>query len=138
MANAFKKGTYNFKGISFGSGKYGDLEALLAAALLDKEVIGAKRQADPGSGQLREPFVKLMSVLRSMEYQSRPNFPSLTLVGLQDLIGQEVNSIPNVFSFFLPEFSPPGKVAEATLTAPEAQGTILKRNIISYSFCKGF
>jgi hypothetical protein len=40
---------------------------------------------------------------------------------LQDFIGQEIHATPNVFSFFLPEYSPNGKVADASLTSPESQ-----------------
>jgi uncharacterized protein (DUF1501 family) len=36
-------------------------------------------------------------------------------------MGQMAHAIPNVFSFFLPEHKPSGRVAQASLVAPEAQ-----------------
>ena len=124
VAQAFVKGKYKKGDKTFGSGSYGDLGAMVAAIVLDREARDVLLDEDPSSGSLREPLIKVISFLRSMEYENVPEFPALTMLGLQDLIGQEVNSIPNVFSFFLPEFAAPGKVADAQLTAPEAQGNI--------------
>lgn len=121
-AKAFIRGTYESHGVEFGEGNYGDLAALIASIILDVESTSVILDADPSTGSLREPLVKLMSFLRAMEYESAPQFPSIIMENLQDNIGQEAHLIPDVFSFFLPEFSPLGKVAEAGLTAPEAQG----------------
>ncbi len=121
VANAFRAGRYKAGGQIFGDGLYGNLGAMLAAIVLDREARDAKLDADPSAGGLREPLIKLIGVLRAMEYDSAPGFPSIVMQSLKDTIGQEAQAIPNVFSFFLPDFSPPGKVADAKLTAPEAQ-----------------
>ena len=40
---------------------------------------------------------------------------------MEDKIGQQAHNSPSVFSFFLPEYQPNGRVADAGLVAPEAQ-----------------
>lgn len=43
------------------------------------------------------------------------------MVGLQDKIGQEPHSSPNVFSFFQPEYAAPGHITVGGLSSPEGQ-----------------
>ena len=121
VAQAFTSGTYLKSQITFGDGRYGNLEAMIAAIVLDTEARSVVVDADPTTGSIREPMVKVMSFFRAMEYTRAANITSVMMNNLQDLIGQEVHATPNVFSFFLPEFAPPGKVTKAALTAPEAQ-----------------
>jgi hypothetical protein len=121
VATAFTTGMYTQSDIQFGDGTYGNLESMIAAIILDREARSVTLDADPSTGSLREPFLKLTSFMRGMEYRRSENVTSLMMQGLQDLIGQGIHEIPNVFSFFLPDFAPPGRVAEAGLTAPEAQ-----------------
>lgn len=120
-ASAFNSGTYSSGGLTFGSGAYGDMEAMVAAIVLHDEANHQALEADPFAGSLKEPLIKLISFMRGMEFEQVPEVPSLSLVGLQDTIGQEAHSIPNVFSFFLPEYQPPGHIKAAMITAPEAQ-----------------
>jgi hypothetical protein len=104
---------------SFGSGEYGDLSATVAAILLEKESRDLSLDFDPSFGAIREPVIKVISLLRSMEYsQTDGNFVSL--YDLDTTIGQMAHDIPSVFSFFLPEYKPPGVCAKASLVAPEA------------------
>ena len=103
---------------TFGSGEYGSMEAFFAAIYLDREARSVVLDKDPASGSLREPLLKVMAVLRSMEFQaSRPKF---RMRSLTSIIGQRSHSFESVFSFFLPEFEPSGPVGEARLTSPEA------------------
>ncbi len=126
VAMAFKEGEITigetiFGGVTFGDGNYGSLEATIAAIIFDREARSVELDADPTFGSLREPLLKVISFMRAMEYQRATNVPSVMMDRLQDSIGQEIHQTPNVFSFFLPSFSPPGKISEAALTAPEAQ-----------------
>jgi len=56
-----------------------------------------------------------------MKYMPRPAVKELTLVDLSNTIGQMPHESPNVFSFFLPDYTPSGAIKDATLVGPEAQ-----------------
>ena len=85
---------------------------------MDRESRSVVLDADPSQGSLREPIIKLLSVLRSMQFN--PKSPVIRLGNLLTRIGQTNYSFDSVFSFFLPEFKPYGRVGDASLTAPEA------------------
>jgi uncharacterized protein (DUF1800 family) len=68
VANAFTSGSYDV----FGAGKHGDMAATIAAVLLDREARTPVLDADSSHGTVREPLLKIMSVLRSLEYASGP------------------------------------------------------------------
>ena len=114
-ADAFKAGAHN--GVTY-SGRYGDLSAMVAATLLDPEATSPILDADPSTGSIREPLLKFMHLMRSMEYVSEDGREIETKT---TPIGQRVYESPTVFSFFLPEFVPSGAAMEANLTAPEGQ-----------------
>lgn len=117
VAEAYQRGSFG----SFGSGRYGDLKAMIAAILLDPESTSVSIDSDPTHGQLREPLLKVLAFLRAMGYDH--NSPRLwpILTNLQAQIGEGIYEAPDVFSFFPPDFVPPGKMSLATLTSPEAQ-----------------
>ena len=120
-ATSFAKGTYASQGFTFGDGKYGNLGAMLAAIVLDREARSAVLESDPTFGSLREPMIKLMAFLRAMKYKSRAVVKELSLLDLSNTIGQMPHESPNVFSFFLPDYTPPGSIKDASLVGPEAQ-----------------
>lgn len=68
VSKAFRSGIYIKvkKNITFGDSKYGNLEATIAAILLDREARKAALDVDPASGALREPILKYLGFLRSM------------------------------------------------------------------------
>ncbi|CAE6922516.1 unnamed protein product [Symbiodinium natans] len=108
VADAFRKGSYGGKTYS---GKYGDLAATAAAILLHPE---ARSPTLPADGSLREPYLKLIHVLRALEYKDTDaSMP--VLKDLQDSIGQHPYKHPSVFSYYLPDHKPDsfpeGKVA---------------------------
>mmetsp|Transcript_27131 Transcript_27131/g.41641 ORF Transcript_27131/g.41641 Transcript_27131/m.41641 type:complete len:739 (-) Transcript_27131:168-2384(-) len=126
ITKAFETGTFtptNGGGPSFGSGKYGDLAAMVAAVLLDEEATTDYLDMDPSHGSVREPLLKYIHVLRSLEFKSFGdlNLPFIELSKLDEKIGQMAHAIPTVFSFFLTDYSPPGVVSNAGLVSPEAQ-----------------
>ena len=127
-ADAFASGAHT-GGLIF-SGKYGDLGAMVAAILLDQEARSPTLELDPTHGLMREPVLKVMHVLRAMEYTSVDD-RHVELSSMQSRIGQFVFESPSVFNFYLPEYTPPGPVMEAGLVAPEAQ-ICTTPNLISF------
>jgi len=107
------------EGITFGSGQYGDLAAMSAAILLDREHRSVSLNHDPWHGNLREPILKVLSFLRAMEFES--SAPLLELDRMDLKVGQAPYEQPSVFSFFKPEYKPPGPAAKALVVVPEAE-----------------
>lgn len=122
IATSFRTGSYSINGVNYGSNTYGDLAAMVACVLLDREARDTVLDADPSHGSMKEPLIKLMGLMRGLEFDLYDNFDFVDLdidFGLK--IGQMAHAIPSVFSFFLPEYSPSGPVSLASLVAPEAQ-----------------
>ena len=117
VATAFRTGSYDGK---VYSGKYGDLKATTMAIMLDREARAWVQDQNPKSGKIREPLLKVLHVLRSLEYKSNRG-RDVFLRNLHNKIGQSAFNSPTVFSFFLPEYQPPGVLLENDLVAPEAQ-----------------
>lgn len=90
VAEAFRSGFY----LGVGSGRWGDLKATVTAVLLHPEA---------EQGQLREPLVKLVHVLRSMEFEDQRE---VLFEELQELLGQAPFMSPSVFNFYMPDFQP--------------------------------
>jgi len=96
VAQAFKTGQYNGR---VYSGAYGDLGATAAAVLLFPAVSGAT------TGSLREPLLKVIHFMRSMEYKDRVG-RNVLLQNLLPLVGQFPYRSPSVFNYYLPGFKP--------------------------------
>ena len=118
VSNAFKSGSYTSTGMTFGTGKYGDLASTFAAIYLDSAARNVLLDADIASGSLREPILKVMAFMRSMNFVSRN--PVARMDRLENTIGQMAHEFASVFSFFLPEFKPYGRIGDASLVSPEA------------------
>ena len=103
------------------SGSYGDLGATVACALLDREARSTTLDASPTHGHLREPFLQVMNVLRSLEFASKDG-RQVQLLNL-DQIGQEPFRAASVFGFYSPEYRAPGAVAQSRQLSPEAEVT---------------
>jgi uncharacterized protein (DUF1501 family) len=126
IANAFRTGSFKFSGggsnFSFGSGKYGDLAATFACILLDRESRTVLLDADPTHGSLKEPLIKVIGLMRALEFQLGKDAGFLDFdIYVDSKLGEMAHAYPNVFSFFLPEYKPPGPLAQASLVAPEGQ-----------------
>ena len=118
MANAFKTGTYSVGEISFGTGKYGDLAATFAAIYLDKAARNVLLDADMANGSIREPILKVLALMKSMEFVSLT--PIIQMYNIFEDIGQMAHEFKSVFSFFNPDYSPSGRIDDASLVSPEA------------------
>ena len=96
VSEAFLKGSFTISStMTIGSGKYGDLKSTVAAILSDREAQIESLDADPTFGSLREPLLKVTSILRSFKFQQtwrngEENF--VTLSSLQRKIGMYLNN----------------------------------------------
>ncbi|HWZ96310.1 MAG TPA: DUF1800 family protein [Candidatus Dormibacteraeota bacterium] len=110
VANAFISGKFN----SYGSGKRGDMQATVAAVLLDSEARrgDSNATADPNDGKLREPAVMIVSVARAFHGQTADGSQ---FVSPSSNMSQNVFNSGSVFNFFPPD-SP---IPQSTLNGPE-------------------
>lgn len=109
VATAFNTGTFN----AYGSGKRGDMQATVAAILLDPE---ARQGDNPATvsltdGKLREPVVMIASIARAFHAKTDAG-------GLADWgsnMSQSIFNAATVFNFF----PPVNPIAGTTLNGPE-------------------
>ena len=112
VATSFQDGIYTWSNssstISHGNGEWGDLAATVAAIVLDREAAFPILDDDPTSGSLRQPLLKLISFMRSMNYtrsdSAKLNYPLIS--GISGKIGQMTYECETVFGFFRPDYSP--------------------------------
>ena len=119
VATAFQTGYYD----GFGAGKYGDLGSTIAAVLLEPDALSVVLDVDPFHGSLREPLLRVVGFLRSMQLEMKTDSLLPSPSNWLAMIGQMAYSFGSVFSFFLPEYRPLGRPGDATLVGPEAQIT---------------
>ena len=102
VAIAFKTGTYE----GFGTGKVGDLAATIAAIMLDREARSEVLDGDGSHGMLREPILKVLHLMRSLDYRGDVGGNVATeevqLNMIEDDIGMMAWHSPTVFSFYEP------------------------------------
>jgi len=100
VTQAFRSGTFTKGGTSFGDQNYGNLAAVAAAITLDPEFMSVVGDDDPIAGQLREPLLKVIAYLRSMEFKRKPNvkFRHGLFQDMHFKIGQMVFQPPDQFS----------------------------------------
>jgi uncharacterized protein (DUF1501 family) len=125
IAAAFKSGTFTYSAggtpLVFGTGNYGNLGATIASILLDREARNTVLDSDPVHGSLREPLIKIVGLMRALEFKLAPDAGFIDFdININLKIGQMAHALPNVFSFFSP-FYTSGIISEASLVAPELQ-----------------
>ena len=109
VAQAFNSGSFN----GYGSGKRGDMQAVIAAILLDAEA----RQGDSSGtsvatdGKLREPVIMIVSTVRA--FHGKTDAAGFSNDG--DDMSQNIFYPPTVFNFF----PPVNPIAGTTLNGPE-------------------
>ncbi len=98
----------------------GDMRAVIKAILLDEEA----RKADPaalGTGRLREPYLRYVNLARSFNAGSEAGKFKIDDHDTFEATNQILFRSPSVFNFFLPDYQPPGPMADAGLYGPEFQ-----------------
>ncbi|MEO6004287.1 MAG: DUF1800 family protein [Opitutus sp.] len=102
-----------------GSGVRGDLSAVVRAILLDYEARSPSVAANVGFGKLKEPLLRVTSLLRGAGFSSATSRYAINNANGQ--IGESALSAPTVFNFYEPDFVQAGVLATAGLYAPEYQ-----------------
>ena len=139
--NAFRTGNYTSGGMTFGDDKYGNLEAMYASIVLDREAVDDSVKLDPSHGTLIEPIRAVIRLFRSMEYQtSMPDTlqgpplqkdKAVNLWKISEKIGMGPYEFKSVFSWYSPDYAPAGNgpITAANLFSPEAQISIMPKII---------
>ncbi|WP_019028960.1 DUF1800 family protein [Colwellia piezophila] len=122
--------------VSKAFGVQGNLNKTIKAILLDPEARNPSVADSATFGKVKEPILRLSSLMRLLEasspidfstaglnYQYKAQFDSnATLMRLGDLaLGQRSLGSDSVFNFFLPDFAPTGELASNALVSPELQ-----------------
>jgi uncharacterized protein (DUF1800 family) len=109
VSQAFSSGKFN----SYGSGKRGDMQATVAAILLDAEARrgDSPTTTDAQDGKLREPVVMMVSVARAFHAASDGSGFETKGSGLSE----DIFNSGSVFNFFPPDYLIP----QTTLNGPE-------------------
>lgn len=124
VAEAFENGRFVAdEGQTFGTGERGDLEATLAAILLDGEMLSGRA----GEGKVREPVLRFIHAMRALDFADREAFNERLLNNASDpsdRLGQHPFRSPSVFNFYRPGYIAPGtQSGDAGMTVPEFQLT---------------
>ena len=116
VAKAFRSGRY----LNFGSGKYGDLSASVAAVLLYREARSPVLDADPSFGSIRQPLLKVLAVMRNFGLtRAHPRGLLQINRSLSDTIRQGPYDFDSVFSHFFADHQHIGRGSPGGLLAPE-------------------
>ncbi|HMA11416.1 MAG TPA: DUF1800 domain-containing protein [Steroidobacteraceae bacterium] len=109
-----------------GTGRRGNLGAVVRAILLDSEARPASSVAAPpvAPGKVKEPLLRLTQFWRAYGARAASgktgagrNFPG----GVSAVFGQGPGLSPSVFNFYSPGFAPPGEIQSQGMVAPEMQ-----------------
>jgi uncharacterized protein (DUF1800 family) len=117
VANAFKNGSFTSNGVNFGvAGDRGNMQALIAAVLLDPEARRGDLPAteNPVDGHLREPVLFLTNVIRA--FHGTTDATNTIVYFGQDMGGEFLFNSGSVFNFFSPLYNIP----DADFTTPPA------------------
>lgn len=132
VAIAFNAGSYVADdGSEFGTGVRGDLEATIAAVLLDPSV----GEIEQTSGKIREPVLKFIQWARvfdvgNLDFSNER--PLVSTASATNSLGQHAFRSPSVFNFYRPGYIAPGtQSGDAGLTAPEFQ-LINEGSVVGY------
>ena len=136
VAEAFEAGRYtSIDETQFGTGERGDLQATLAAILLDESLYdGSATTAQ--NGKVREPVLRFVHWARAFDVgnvMAENEWWLLYNAGKNTRLGQQPFQSPSVFNFYRPGYIAPGTATgDAGLTAPELQ-TVNEGAAIGYA-----
>lgn len=124
VAGAFETGRYtSIDEKQFGTGIRGDLQATLAAILLDEQFYD--NRAGIQDGKVREPVLRFIHWARAFDVgnvMAENEWWLLYNAGKNTRLGQQPFQSPSVFNFYRPGYVAPGTATgNAGLTAPELQ-----------------
>jgi uncharacterized protein (DUF1800 family) len=100
-----------------GTGKRGNLAAVVKAILLDAEARPVTVTAT--NGKVKEPLLRLTQMWRA--YGAQAASGEYRIGNINAAFGQGPLQAPSVFNFFSPFHAPPGEIADQGLVAPELQ-----------------
>ena len=103
-----------------GQGVRGDLKAVVRAILMDYDARVGFVTAQ-GAGHLREPVIRVTSLLRAFNATSPSGKYSVR--NAYGNLAEEAMHSPTVFNFFSPDYQAPGAIAAAGLRSPEFEIT---------------
>ncbi|MEM7329919.1 MAG: DUF1800 domain-containing protein [Pseudomonadota bacterium] len=127
VARAFESGRFTAQGgRNFGSGERGDLQATLAAVLLEPTVFDEPSDAGTiSSGKVREPILRFAHWARAFDISGLDAYNERRLADTRSsdsALGQQAFSSPSVFNFYRPGYIAPGTNAgDQNITVPEFQ-----------------
>ncbi|MGF1545609.1 MAG: DUF1800 family protein [Parvularculaceae bacterium] len=124
-AAAFETGEFRMQdGTSVGSGRRGDVSALIAAILSDPDALRAREDAPATFGKATEPILRFTRWARAFDVNSADASGERVLADASspDRFNQHPWRAPSVFNFYRPGYVAPGTATGAAgLTAPELQ-----------------
>jgi uncharacterized protein (DUF1800 family) len=127
VATAFETGRFTAQGgRSFGTGQRGDLQATLAAVLLEPTIFEEPNAgATVTTGKVREPILRFTHWARAFDISGVDAGNEWRLNDTRssdDSLGQQSFSSPSVFNFYRPGYVAPGTGSGAqNITVPEFQ-----------------
>lgn len=104
VADTFNTGKFTDASGTIGAGVKGDLQATIAAVLLDDEALASNPATD--FGKLREPVLYMAGAVRALA--GRTDGSPFGNYWWGSNLGQAVFNPPNVFNFYPPDFPLPG------------------------------
>ncbi len=124
VTEAFNRGSFTApNGRNFGTGNRGDLQATLAAILLDPTLYDDVTSAS--DGKIREPILRFTHWVRAFDVSVIDSSNQRDLRDTRspsDGLGQHPFRSPSVFNFYRPGYVAPGTITgDQNLTAPEFQ-----------------
>ncbi len=133
VSEAFDAGHFQLPGgREIGTGRRGDLAAVISAVLFDEDARDTSITDNPEFGKLREPVIRFTHWARAFEVNNADSSNERVLLntGSPQLLGQQPYGSPSVFNFYRPGYIAAGtSTGDAGLTAPELQitnaGTII-------------
>jgi len=124
VATAFENGRFTAPNDTvFGTGQRGDMQATIAAILLDQTVLPRAAKTNE-TGKIREPILRWVHWARAFEVANvdAANEWSLLYSDTSKRLSQRPFGSPSVFNFYRPGYMAPGSETGAqNLTAPEFQ-----------------
>jgi uncharacterized protein (DUF1800 family) len=132
VADVFTSGTFSGGGVTIGSGQRGDMQAVIAAILLDSEARrgDSTATANPGDGHLREPVLYIANILRAFGATTDGAAPANSASSMS----QSVMDSPSVFNFFPPNYGIPG----TNLLGPEFDLETTATTLVRANFINSF